>query len=326
MGEYKVVKYTSQFYNEWNQFVEESKNATFLFHRDFMEYHIDRFQDFSLLIFKNEKLVSILPANKLDDNVFSHNGLSYGGFVLSKKVSFSDTLNAFQAMLNFLKDFGVKTLSLKLLPKIYNKLPSDEIDYILFKLNAQLFRRDITTTIDQTVQLNLKSSNRLRNLNKAIAKGIVVKEAKDFNDFWNLILTPNLKAKYGVSPVHSLDEIELLKNKFPNNIKQFNAYIDGSIVAGVTVFETKNVAHAQYISKDNKKVSEGGLDIIFDFLINKAYQDKKFFDFGISNEKEGRFVNGGLQAWKESFGGRSVSHDFYKINVDNCYLLDNVFL
>lgn len=41
-----------------------------MFNRDFMEYHADRFEDFSL-IFKNEKgkIVALLPGN-IKDNIF----------------------------------------------------------------------------------------------------------------------------------------------------------------------------------------------------------------------------------------------------------------
>ncbi|MFT6748422.1 MAG: hypothetical protein ACJAQ1_000334, partial [Flavobacterium sp.] len=80
MNLFSVKQYRSEDYEAWNQFVSEAKNATFLFHRDFMEYHSDRFEDFSLLVFNNkEKLVAILPANRVDESVFSHQGLTYGG-------------------------------------------------------------------------------------------------------------------------------------------------------------------------------------------------------------------------------------------------------
>lgn len=326
MNRYKVIKYTPDFYSDWNGFLENAKNATFIFHRNFMEYHVNRFEDLSLMVLKNDKLIALMPANRVGDTVFSHQGLSYGGLIIDKKATLKETFYNFEAILRFLKNLGVNKIILKLLPRIYNTLPSDEIDYILFKLKAELFRRDLTISIDQLSNLGLNSLNRQRNLKKGKAIGLVVSETHRFDEFWSQILTPNLKAKFNVAPVHSLDEIEMLKDRFPNNIRQFNAYKEKIIIAGVTIFETKNVAHAQYISRDAKKTSEGGLDVILDYLINDLYKDKRFFDFGISNEKEGHFVNEGLQSWKESFGGRSVSHDFYNINVDNYKLLENVFI
>ena len=55
---YTVKRYEPKYFEEWNAFISTAKNATFLFNRDFMEYHSDRFEDFSLLIFDQDKLVS----------------------------------------------------------------------------------------------------------------------------------------------------------------------------------------------------------------------------------------------------------------------------
>ena len=76
MKNYSVKQYQESDYTNWNSFIGQAKNATFLFHRDFMEYHKDRFEDFSLMIFEGEKLVAVLPANRVGDIVFSHQGLT----------------------------------------------------------------------------------------------------------------------------------------------------------------------------------------------------------------------------------------------------------
>ena len=51
MKNYSVKQYQEKDYASWNAFIGQAKNATFLFHRDFMEYHKDRFEDYSLMIF-----------------------------------------------------------------------------------------------------------------------------------------------------------------------------------------------------------------------------------------------------------------------------------
>ena len=85
MENYTVKRYQESDYPNWNAFISEAKNATFLFHRDFIEYHKDRFEDFSLMVFDNEKLVAVLPANKVGNEIFSHQGLTYGGLVINEK-------------------------------------------------------------------------------------------------------------------------------------------------------------------------------------------------------------------------------------------------
>lgn len=291
-----------------------------------MDYHQDRFEDYSLLIFKRDILIGVLPANKVGDSVYSHQGLTYGGLVLSEIVKFEDVLEGFKALLKYLKLHGKTRLQLKMTPKIYHLVPSDEIDYLLFKIRAELYRRDLTSTIDIFNKLKLKSSNRIRGLKRAVKHNLIIKETNDFQAFWTKILVPNLERKHNVLPVHSLDEIIHLKQKFPEQIKQFNVYKNNQIVAGVTIFETQNVAHAQYISANHQKQELGSLDLIFDYLINQIYKEKHFFDFGISNENQGESVNNGLLSWKESFGARSVVHEFYKINTNNYQLLDDVLL
>ena len=51
---YKVFKYTAENKIEWDHFIATAKNATFLFQRDFMDYHQDRFEDFSLNMVQRE--------------------------------------------------------------------------------------------------------------------------------------------------------------------------------------------------------------------------------------------------------------------------------
>jgi hypothetical protein len=291
-----------------------------------MEYHSGRFSDYSLLVFDDQELIAVLPANSSDGNLISHQGLSYGGLVLHQKIMMPKVLLALQEILSFLDSEGIKTLTLKLLPKIYHSLPSDEMDYLLFILNANLSRRDITSVIDNNNKLNVESSNRKRGIKKGIKSNLRIQEQEDLSSFWNEILIPNLKATHNTSPVHSINEITKLKSQFPKHIKQFNVYSDDKIVGGTTIFETENVAHVQYISANQDKQILGSLDFLFDYLINEHYKDIRYFDFGISNENQGKKVNKGLLSWKESFGGRSISHDFYKIETKNHINLNDLMI
>ncbi|VAV85146.1 FIG00938448: hypothetical protein, partial [hydrothermal vent metagenome] len=262
-----------------------------MFYRDFVEYHQDRFEDYSLLVYKDKTLIAVVPANKVEHTVYSHQGLTYGGLVLSDDIAFNDVLKSYQSILEFLNSKNIVTFEIKLLPKIYHTLPSDEIDYVLFKTKATLIRSDITSVIDVKYKLEIQSSNRKRGLKKAKIQNLVVTEVSNFQDFWKDILTPNLRATHQVIPVHSLEEITQLKTRFPNNIRQFNVYKDDKIVAGATIFETKHVAHVQYISANNERQELGSLDLLFDVLINDIFKTKKYFDFGISNENQGQNIN-----------------------------------
>lgn len=327
MKNYTIRKYQSSDYSLWNEFVANAKNATFLFHRDFMEYHSDRFEDFSLLIFDEKmQLKAILPANRVGNNLFSHQGLTYGGLVISASTLLSEVIQINQVMLNYLYTQQILKLHLKIIPTIYNNIPSDEMEYISFLLHAKLYRRDAIAILDITNQVE-KSRVRKRGIEKGIKSNLVIKETDDFEIFWNELLIPNLKERYNVSPVHSPEEIKYLKLKFPTKIKQYNVYLAEKIIGGVTIFETNNVIHPQYIA-GNKDFNNlfGGLDFLYDYLINTVYKDSKYFDFGISNENQGKNINEGLLYWKESFGARTIVQNFYEIETKNYKLLENVLI
>lgn len=325
MGVYKVKKYNPNFYDQWNQCIETAKNATFLFHRDFMEYHADRFDDFSLLVFKENKLLALLPANKVGDTVFSHKGLTYGGMVFSNNLKFNVVFECFKAVLQFLETEGINTLEVSVLPAIYSPCPNDEIQYLMFLLEAELLRRDALSVINLKQPMCF-SKNRKEGVKRGQKHNLVIKEDDVFDGFWNEILHPNLLKKHQVKPVHTLKEIKFLKSRFPNNIKQFNVYFKRELVAGTTIFVTKHVAHSQYISSNEDKNILGSLDFLHARLLNNVFADKTYFDFGISNENKGKQVNKGLQYWKEGFGARTIVQDFYRINTAHHKLLNNVFI
>lgn len=288
-----------------------------------MEYHQDRFEDFSLMVFEKEKLVALLPANRVGAVLHSHQGLTYGGLVLKKQLRFESVLNCYEVLLRFLQSQEISELYINEIPTIYHDLPSGEVHYLNFILDAELLRRDTLSVIDTRHRLKF-SGSRLEGIGRAQKHGLDVVNDDDFENFWNRILISNLQDRHGAKPVHSLDEILYLKQKFPHQIKQFNVYHHQQIVAGATVFETKNVAHCQYISGNADKNMLGSLDALHDYLINEVYAHKRYFDFGTSNENEGSTINAGLQFWKEGFGARTLTQDFYKIETKNHLKLRSV--
>lgn len=320
-----IRTYQSSDKNLWNDFIKNSGNATFLFNRNFMEYHADRFQDYSLLIFKDEELKAVLPANIEENILHSHQGLTYGGLVLEKTATFEETAKIFKETLRFLEKENIEKLQLKLLPEFYHILPSNELDQLLFLLDSKLIRSDVSSTIFYEEKLEITSSNRLRGIKRGIKNDLKVKEETDFSGFWKAVLEPNLMEVHNKKPVHSVEEIELLKSRFPENIRQFNVYLKDEILAGVTIFETETVAHAQYISANEAGRKQGALDFLFDYLIN-YFDYKRYFDFGISTENQGKTINKGLINWKESFGGRSYVHRFYEVETKNHDLLNSIYL
>jgi hypothetical protein len=309
-----VTRYDASRKADWDRFVDAGKNATFMFRRDYMDYHADRFDDHSLVVFKDAQIVGLLPANLRDvAAVCSHQGLTYGGFVLRRDVTLIAAVEIVQASLAYLHSQGINTLIYKRLPRFYNTLPDDEIDYALFLLDAKLVRRDCSLVIACADRLPVRRDKKNK-INKGGREGLTLSEETSFAPFWREVLEPRLKERFGVKPVHTLEEITQLAAKFPQHIKQYSSYSASDIMAGVTIYETPTVAHMQYSAVTTAGERHSALDFLLDWLISHRYKDKRFFDFGICNEREGRAVNHGLLQSKEGFGARSVVHDFYTIN------------
>lgn len=325
MPDFHIEKYTSPKKQQWDDFVKNAKNGSFLFQRDFMEYHKDRFEDYSLMIYIEAKLIAVFPANRKGNVIYSHQGLTYGGLVLPPKIKFDKICQTFRKLLQFLTVENFTELYLKPIPKIYLSYPSDELDYLLFLLKGKLVKRELSTAIYNPYKIKIQS-NRLEGLKKARKNILQIKKESSFEMFWQEILIPNLKQQYDAEPVHSVEEITKLAKRFPDNIHQYNVYKEDEIVGGTTVFETKTTVHTQYISADQNRQQYGTLDFLFHYLIEEEFADKSYFDFGTSNLNRGKNLNRGLLYWKECFGARGISYDTYEINPQNYSLLDEVFV
>lgn len=324
MKQYQVRLYQPQDFSIWNAFISVAKNATFLFDRNFMDYHSDRFQDYSLMVFDGDKLIAVLPANRVEDTVYSHQGLTYGGLILTNKAKLSAVISIFKNVLQFLNENSIEKLIVKTIPSFYSDYFSEEIEYCLFIVKAQLYRRDALSVLDLTKK-NAIASNRMEGVKRGIKNELIVKEETSFDLFWNEILVPNLATKHNAKPVHTLSEITKLKNLFPNNIRQFNVYKNEELLGGTTVFVNKKVVHSQYISGNETKNVSGSLDFLHHHLIKEVFKDYHFHDFGICNEYDGRKINKGLLFWKESFGAKTVIQNFYEVETVNYSILETVF-
>jgi hypothetical protein len=314
MNEIRIIRYSSDRAENWNDFNANSKNGHFIFAREYMEYHSDRFKDYSLLCYSRKKLVALLPANIDNSNIVSHGGLTFGGFIVNESMTASLMLDLFQLVIIFYSNIEISNIVYKPIPNIYHRIPAQEDLYALFINNAILLRRDISTTIqlDSRIKYQERRRRSIKRAKKENLKVLLNNTDVAYDKFWE-ILGNNLIQTHGVKPVHSLTEITQLKNIFPDNIKLFISYKDATILAGVLIYENELVAHAQYISSSEEGKKLGAIDIIFDYLINTHYEKKKYFDFGTSNENDGRILNKGLIAHKEGFGARAVAHDYYKI-------------
>lgn len=310
-----ILKYSTEKKNHWDSFVNGAKNKHFFFLRDYMDYHSHIFNDNSLMVYDDQnKLIALFPANQEDGTLYSHQGLTFGGFLVDDKMKAATMLEVFDSLIFYCSENGFQKVIYKCIPFIYCTNGSDEDKYALFRNNSRLLRRDISTTIFMDNKLPYQEQRR-RAVKKAQKNNLVFSKSEKYFDYWE-ILNETLKKQHNTQAVHSFEEIISLKEKFPNNIKLFIAELNDKILGGTLVFENDSIVHTQYLANSEEGREVGALDFVIDKLVNEVYSEKKYFDFGISNEQQGKVLNTGLIAQKEGFGARAVAHDFYELRIN----------
>lgn len=298
----------------WNAFIDKAKNATFLFHRNFMEYHSDRFTDYSLIVEDDNKWVAVLPANVIENQVFSHQGLTYGGLVYDEKTDAEKVRLIWNTLLNYLKDTNHSSLIYKSILPFYTLNSSDEMNYLLFRNKAVLFRKDMNLAIDFTRKWSV-SKSKLKHFRRISELNLEIRQDQNFGLFWNEVLIPRLNEKHQATPVHTLEEIQRLAVLFPENIVQYNVYFEDEIAAGITLFQFGNGVKSQYGATTKLGEKLRALDYLFLSLIEKFQNKVTFFDMGTVSENNELGYNLGLLKQKEELGCSVYTQDFYKISL-----------
>lgn len=308
---FDIVRYTSNKADEWNAFVAQSKNGTFLFDRHYMDYHSDRFEDYSLMFYLRGRLYALLPANKKEDKLQSHMGLTYGGLVMDAKTTAALTVSLFNELNDYLRQHGFSKVLYKCVPWIYHQMASEEDLYAMSRIcNARLVSRDLGTVIIQRNTIRWERVRR-RALKRAEEAGLVVEKSEDFAGFWR-VLENNLETKYGSKPVHTLQEMELLHSRFPDNIVLYVSKKGDEILAGIVIYVSSQVVRAQYSSATPLGKQLGAIDVIYDRIINHDYSGFPYFEFGTSAVGHTNVINESLVFQKEGFGGRCICFDQYE--------------
>jgi hypothetical protein len=295
----------------WNMFNDRARNGHLLFDRGFMGYHADRFEDASLVFRRGDAVVGLLPANRREGQIYSHQGLTFGGLIVAEAQCL-DVMAMLDRAVDHWRDAGATALRYKPLPHFYHHRPAQDDLYWLTRAGAVLVRRDVSTTIALDARVP-PSSRRRRGATKAAKAGLAFVRSARWMEFWE-VLNAVLGERHGTGPVHALSEIQQLAARFPDAIRLYAAERGGSVLAGVVIFASGGVWHTQYIAAGEEARSVGALDGLFPHVIDQAAQaGARFFDFGISTEEEGRILNLGLITQKEEFGGSATVYDAYSL-------------
>lgn len=308
--------------------MKESRNGSFLFLRDYMDYHMrnkdfpeGKFDDFSLLYYDDKgKLVAVMPANYVNhleeehkSILQSHGGLTFGGLIVAPSTTSLQVKEAIEDTLFHHMGYDIFThWEYSPAPFFYHRIPSQE-DLFWIQQYADEVTYKMGSVIDLREPLHI-SRRKMTYARRLQAEGYTVRMDASLDSFWP-ILANNLRDTYSARPVHSLSEITLLQSRFPDNIRCCTVCDpDGLIVGGVVLYIAGHVVRTQYISASPRGKRCNALSLLYTHLIN-LYKGMGFyyFDFGTSM-KDPDHVNDTLLSHKEQFGARGVVYCTYHIS------------
>lgn len=303
----------------WDDLVSRSCNGTFMHAQRFISYHGDRFRDRSLMIEdRRARFVGVFAAaeDPADQGtVVSHPGLTYGGIVHDGSLQGAPMLGALEGIVAHYRELGYKRLRYKAIPAIYHSSPAEDDLYALFRLTARCYRSDLSATID-LANRGPVDQRRVRSRRRAEAAGVRTEQGWDeIEAFWR-ILELNLSRRHGVSPVHSLPEIWLLHERFPDEILLIIARIGEVPVGGTVLFAAGPVLHMQYTATTEEGRATCATDLVMEHAIALAQQrGYRYFDFGTCTVDAGWTLDQSLYQFKASFGASGIVYDHYELDL-----------
>ncbi|MCC6303310.1 MAG: GNAT family N-acetyltransferase [Gammaproteobacteria bacterium] len=313
----EILPYDPGYAEAWDALCAGAMNATFLHTRRFIGYHEDRFRDRSLLVFASGRLEGVFPAAEAPADrsvVISHPGITYGGLVHRGRLRGLRMVKALEAIARYYGGLGYARLHYKAVPFIYMRLPAQDDLYALMRLGARRVRCDLSSAIDLVERMPV-SERRRRGLGKAKKSVRVSDDPALLEELWGVI-AENLARRHKAVPVHTLRELALLRDRFPRDIVIRCAVMDGKVEAGIVLFNSRWVWHAQYIAASEAGYAVSALDAVFDATIDEARSaGARFFDFGTCNDRAGVELNEDLYRYKSEFGGGGVVHEYYEVGL-----------
>lgn len=311
-----IKRYTDNDTDIWNQFNQKSKNSLFMFDRNYMDYHRDRFRDHSLMFYKDGKLIAILPACEKEGVLSSHAGLTYGGFITDDKMKQHIMNDCMEALIAYSNELGINEIIYKTIPHIYHSQPAEEDRFSLYANGASIETIDVSSVVRLTELLKM-SKDRKRHIARAQKEDVKIKRLTDFDSYNEFIEIENevLETRHDTHAVHTAEELMMLHERFPNNIHLYGALKEGVLIAGVVVYEYDQVVHTQYMAANEEARKIGGLDLAVAAVIDKYKDTKLWLDFGISTEHGRVYLNEGLASQKEGFGGRTNVYSVWRLQI-----------
>ncbi len=315
MADYQIEWYNDVYFDEWDMFIQEkSVNGTMLQTRKFLSYHPkERFKDCSVVVKMKGTIVAVCPACELTEDgkkVFmSHGGSTYGGLIVSLGVCKIEKMDQLiKAVEHFLLDAGFSKIIYKQTPDLLSESKNDLL-YFCLQYEGYEEQQELNLYIDfekysEQIIKNFYKGRRSC-VKSCMSRGMELKELQSKEEFgkFHQILKENLK-KHGKSPVHTVEELLLLKAILKDEIEFWYVEFEGRMAAGAMVFCFHKVKcmHTHYLAADLQLDEYSPMSFLYYSMIDHAmHQGYRKVSWGIATDHDGN-VNWNLSKTKESYG------------------------
>ena len=294
----------------WDPFVDRSVNGTIFNKRRFLAYHGDKFKDGEqfLVIMNGTEVYAQIAIYTFSDErgVKTSNspyGASYGGFIFKEVPSYKSGKETVELFLGYLNDNKVQQCFIRQPAGIFCAQNMDTFIFNLLEAGFVSHNREVFNYMEiaegcPVIDIIPNAACRTQ-IRKAIKSGVYVNQDAPLDDAWLLI--QRTIRRFGKEPTHNRDELQTLKDTFPESIRFAVAYHEGIPIASVTsIALSKTVNSAFYLSTDERYLKLNALRYTLERAIQQAQDDGyKCYDFGTSSTM--LTAGPGIFAFKEEF-------------------------
>jgi lipid II:glycine glycyltransferase (peptidoglycan interpeptide bridge formation enzyme) len=268
------------------------------------------------MIYKNDKLISIIPGAVQGDAFKSPTGASFGGFVVEKDIGIEDVDNIVKTFIKYCAANLIKEIYLTPPMQIYYDTWNESVEYSLhynhFVQISSLYSSVIDfSRIRSKEDLDIKTRY---NINKSHKMGVRIQESKDFDSFYPILLKN--KEKFDVKPTHTLEELKKIDRLNPDSMILFMAYYKETPIAGQLLFiANKNCILNFYTMHLYEYRNLYSVSYLVEQAIKWCCEKKyKYLDYGVSADTfciDPMEPSWSLIQFKESMGANGCQRKTY---------------
>ena len=314
----KIIRYKNSEHKDiWDYYIQKSNNGTIFHLRNFLSYHRERsFQDCSFMFYHKKNIEAVFTGAIIDNCLYSHPGASFGGFVYNE-LSFPYANQIVDELILAARQLKLSEIVIIPPPFIYYKKYNETMEYCLYSKGFNNIEYYISSFVNLENDLISQMHDRKKRYIKKMQGEVEIQESDDLESFYPILI--NNKLKHKAKPTHTLEELKILMNRFPNQIKLLVSSKDQKIIGGALNFITNDntcILFYNMIDYDYQHLQIASIQI-YESLKWAKNNSLKFLDIGVSQiYKEDKIIpHESLINFKEQFGAQAMIRKVMKLEL-----------